>query len=205
MRMDVLILEGEKFDCSVCKWMNERIEIEVMPDVAYAPIFQQCFWKWDIFLYDIIIVIRYRLHVISPQSRLTLIIVLHLLKLLPLSLQLHSIMLNISLFSYTFRCYFSSYFLFIISLTLSLLHLHRLLNLMLLLAEQGREKKEKLIGFLRRGCFIASGLNVNVIIIMIIRNVSFVFAVVCMHNNWMEGICQPVQHSLPSLNASYKL
>lgn len=41
MRMDVLILEGEKFDCSVCKRMFERAEIEVMPDVAYAPISTQ--------------------------------------------------------------------------------------------------------------------------------------------------------------------
>lgn len=81
----------------------------------------------------------------------------------------HSIMLNIS---YIFAAAFA-HFLFIISPSP-----FPWIVVVFLRGTRGREKekfKKQLIGFLRRGCFIASGLNVNVIIIMIIRNVFFSF------------------------------
>lgn len=138
-----------------------------MLDVAYCKAFLwKCFWKWDISLYDIIIVIRYRLNVISLQSLYSYCCSRCCCR------SPHSIIIfNISLFS----IHFPLLLLFIISL-LCLLYF----CVVFFFAGRGEKFKKQLIGFLRCGCFIASGLNVNVI--MIIRNV-FLF----IHNNWMDG------------------
>jgi hypothetical protein len=57
-------------------FLLEALSPRSWSDVVYAPssYCSFCFWKWDILFYDIIIVIQYRLNVISLQSTFIVVI-----------------------------------------------------------------------------------------------------------------------------------
>lgn len=108
MRMDVSRLEREKFNCSVRRWRRDWSE--VMLDVAYAPISFSCFRT-------VLLEMRYislRYNNCSPVSDKCNLFTKYLLLLFCRAglcwMVPHSIVLNISLFSYTFRCCFFTFF-----------------------------------------------------------------------------------------------
>lgn len=175
--MDVLIRGKEKSSIVVCA---KKIEDWA---VAYAPI-RWCFWKWDILLYDIIIVIRYRLNAISFGYKVSILVVV-----------LHSLVLNISLFSLPLFSHILPSFLYLLSPPFA----HFSLLFWLARCEGEALKKHcqlDWVSLLLLHSFWVKNVNV---IIMIIRNVFLCLRFLSSrsYNNWMDAklpfanLCRP--------------